>query len=241
MSSNNINIYGQQLSPEQIAAKEHREIVGGLWDELGALQFEFMKSQGLQPHHRLLDVGCGALRGGIHFVRYLDKGNYYGLDINASLIEAGHQELAEAGLTDKSAHLLADEQFQLHRFGVTFDYALAMSVFTHLPMNHIIRCLVEMNKVLEPRGRFFATYFKAPHPAHLDTLTHPPGGIVTNYDADPYHYAVSELEWMAKTARLKVTNSTDWQHPRTQRMAIFEHEPAPGQQLLQSLLSLLKR
>ena len=24
----------------------------------------------------------GTLRGGIHFVRYLDEGNYYGIDIN---------------------------------------------------------------------------------------------------------------------------------------------------------------
>lgn len=67
---------------------EHRSFIGGMWDELGDLQFEFMKEQGLKPHHRLGDVGCGALRGGVKFIPYLDAGNYYGLDINASCIDA---------------------------------------------------------------------------------------------------------------------------------------------------------
>ena len=53
------------------------------------------------PHHRLLDIGCGALRGGVHFVRYLEDGNYAGLDVNRSLIAAGHRELQSAGLHEK--------------------------------------------------------------------------------------------------------------------------------------------
>ena len=46
----------------------HREQVGGLWDEIGALQIDFLRAQGLRPGDTLLDVGCGCLRGGVHFV-----------------------------------------------------------------------------------------------------------------------------------------------------------------------------
>ena len=28
----------------------------------------------------LIDIGCGALRGGVHFVRHLDPGHYFGMD-----------------------------------------------------------------------------------------------------------------------------------------------------------------
>lgn len=42
----------------------HRIAVGGMWDEIGKLQFEFMVKQGLKPHHKFLDIGCGSLRGG---------------------------------------------------------------------------------------------------------------------------------------------------------------------------------
>ena len=75
-----INGYGRQLTDAEIESRAHRELVGGLWEELGVLQFEFLVKRGLKPHHRLLDVGCGALRGGVHFVRYLDPGCYHGID-----------------------------------------------------------------------------------------------------------------------------------------------------------------
>ncbi len=119
-----VNAYGQQLTAEQIAAGNHRDFVGGLWDEVGTLQVEYLKTQGLSPGHRLVDIGCGALRGGLHFVRYLDQGNYYGLDINASLIEAGKREIALAELTYKQPNLLVDDRFEMARFKVSFDYAI---------------------------------------------------------------------------------------------------------------------
>jgi SAM-dependent methyltransferase len=140
--------YNRQLTDAEISAKEHREWVGGLWHELGALQFE-LKAQGLQPHHRLLDVGCGALRGGLHFVRYLDTGHYYGLDLNASLIDAGRRELREAGLEGKHPHFLVSDSFEVSRFGQRFDYSLAQSVFTHLPMTIVAQCVAEVGKVLD--------------------------------------------------------------------------------------------
>jgi hypothetical protein len=57
-----INAYWQQLSEEDIAAGKHREFVGGMWGDIGRPQLEFLKQQGLQPGHRLVDVGCGAPR-----------------------------------------------------------------------------------------------------------------------------------------------------------------------------------
>ena len=43
--------------------------VGGLSDEIGPLQFFFLRWEGLRPEHTLVDVGCGGLLGGVHFVR----------------------------------------------------------------------------------------------------------------------------------------------------------------------------
>lgn len=215
------NNYWRQLSPEQVAAGEHRRFVGGMWDAIGDLQFRFLKRQGLNPDHRLLDVGCGALRGGVHFVRYLVAGNYYGLDLNTSLIQAGRVELEKTGLSGKDAHLLVDDSFRVGRFGTSFDYALAVSLFTHLPLNQIGRCLVRVREVLKPQGAFYATFFQAPTPLHLDTITHEPGGVVTNYDKDPYHQALAELEWLAKQAGLSTQYIGEWEHPRDQRMLRF--------------------
>jgi len=213
--------YLRQLTPQEIAAGAHREMVGGLWEEVGKLQFDFLVGRGLRPGHRLLDVGCGALRGGVHFVRYLERGRYCGLDVNESLLAAGRQELERAGLAGRDAQLIADEAFSARRFGVKFDFALALSLFTHLPMDPIVRCLVEVRDVLAPGGRFFATWFEAPRPASLEPIRHEPGGVTTRYDADPFHRSFAEMQALAAFARMEVERIGDFGHPRGQRMLCF--------------------
>lgn len=217
----NVNIYHRELTPEEIAQDVHRRIVGGMWEEVGQLQFEFLKGRGLQPGHRLCDVGCGALRGGVHFVRYLDAGNYFGLDINTSLLDAGRLELDQAGLSGRNANLLVNDGFEMSRFGVKFDYMLAVSVFTHLYANQIARCLVEARRALAPHGQFLATYFHAPSSAHLEPIKHQPGGIVTHYDHDPFHYSTQEMAFLGSVAGLKTELLGPWQHPCDQWMLVF--------------------
>ena len=218
------NYYVRQLTAQEIAAGEHRNFVGGLWQEIGNLQFEFLRRNGLATHHTLIDIGCGALRCGIPIIRYLDTGNYYGLDLNSSLIEAAACELGNARLTNKQPHLLVDENFEFARFGVRFDFAIAQSVFTHLNDRLITQCLVELRKVLKPGGKFFATFFLAPYSNHTGTISHQPCGVVTNFAADPFHYAFAELDQLAALSGFATRLIGDWHHPRGQQM--LELSPA---------------
>jgi len=216
-----VNSYGRELSQEDIANYVHRGFIGGLWGKLGLQQLEFLKSHGLKPDHKLIDIGCGCLRGGLHFMRYLDAGNYYGIDVNRSLIEAGVMEIKKEGLDDKLPTLLVDDHFRLDKFGEEFDYMVSVSLFTHLPMNIIIRCLSMASRVLKSNGIFFATFFEAPGSAHLDKIVHEPGGIITAYDVDPFHYSFEELSWMGAVSGLDTELIGDWNHPRNQKMAAF--------------------
>jgi hypothetical protein len=55
------------LKPQGEEAVEklgHRNYVGGMWEEIGKLQFDFLVQQGLKPSHCFLDIGCGSFRGG---------------------------------------------------------------------------------------------------------------------------------------------------------------------------------
>lgn len=220
-----MNLYGRQLSAEEIARGEHRDFVGGLWEEIGRLQLEFLRSRGLRPGHRFVDVGCGALRGGLHFVRYLESGRYHGLDINASLLEAGRRELEIAGLAGRDPRLLVDDGFRLQRFGSHFDFGLALSVFTHLPMNVIVRCLVGVAETLAPGGVFFASYFPAAVPAQLEPQAHGEDGVITYYDIDPFHQSVQEMQLLAGLCGLQAEDLGDWGHPRGQHMLMFSRLP----------------
>lgn len=216
-----VNSYSKELTSEEIGKKAHREFVGGLWDELGKLQLEFLIKSGLKPNHKLLDIGCGCLRGGLHYLKYLDVGNYYGLDLNESLIEAGKIEVDEAGLSHKKPNLIVDDAFMVGAFGETFDFMVSVSLFTHLPFNMIVRCLTRVRENLLPHGVYYSTYFQAPTSAYLEPLRQEPGEIVTHYDSDPFHCSVDELAYLAELAGLELSVVGDWGHPRNQKMAAF--------------------
>jgi cyclopropane fatty-acyl-phospholipid synthase-like methyltransferase len=217
-----VNEYHRALSDDEIEAGTHRDFVGGMWDEIGRLQFDFLVEQGLRPSHVLLDVGCGALRGGVNFVRYLQPGHYYGLDINPTLIKAGQRELAKAGLAHRNPQLIVDDKFQFSRFGRQFDYGVSISLFTHLYLNHIGRCLAQMRTVMHPGSKFFVTFFEAPQPVYLKDITHSPGNAKTYFDSDPFHYAFEEIDGVARHCGIAAHLIGEWGHPRDQRMIRFQ-------------------
>ena len=207
-----------RFTAEDMAEGKHRTDVGGMWEELGTLQFAWLMSAGLKPAHRFLDIGCGCLRGGVHFIGYLKPGHYYGIDVDSTLLQAGVAELKAAGIPDRAPHLRTSDQFDFGAFAVRFDFALAFSVFTHLPINNITRCMAEAARVLAPEGKFFATYFEAPASVGIADIQHSPEGIVTHFDRDPYHYSREEIAWMARRAGLHVRFRDDFVHPRKQKM-----------------------
>jgi SAM-dependent methyltransferase len=137
----------------------HRNFVGGLWDEIGRLQFDFLVSEGLEPGHVLLDIGCGSLRGGVHLIPYLEPGNYLGIDKHAELIEAG---LAELGtVAERRPEFVVSGDFEFERFTKRPDYAIAQSLFTHLTRRDISRCLRRLRD-FAPECQLYATFFKGP-------------------------------------------------------------------------------
>jgi len=59
----------------------------GRWDKAGNIQFQFLIQEGLKPELTLLDIGCGPLRAGLLFIKYLAPGNYTGIDISQEAIK----------------------------------------------------------------------------------------------------------------------------------------------------------
>lgn len=203
----------------------HRDVVGGLWDRVGTLQFDFMKSAGLQPHQKLLDVGCGSLRGGVHFVRYLESGHYFGIDINQSLLDAGYaQEISKLGLADKlpRGNLASIADFNASAFEQCFDFVLAVSVFTHVNWCRIRLCMDQLVTVTRPGSVFFASYFDLPEErsARLPLLQSP-GRITTYGDRNPFHYRVSDFDQAIRALPWTIRGAGHWSHPRGQHMIAF--------------------
>jgi SAM-dependent methyltransferase len=205
----------------------HRDAVGGLWEEIGKLSFDFLRSQGLSSSTTVLDIGCGCLRVGVYLVRYLEPGRYFGVDISEDLLEVGYErELRPLGLAGKLPrhNLLCDSEFRFERLpgAPLFEMALAQSVFTHLPLNHIRLCLARLGPLMETGGRFFATVFHCPSSVDwTEPMQHAKGGITTYPTQDPYHYCAEDLKFAAQGLGWKMSGPADWSHPRDQSMVVF--------------------
>jgi SAM-dependent methyltransferase len=205
----------------------HRRTIGNVpdWDYLGRLQLDYLVERGLEPHHHLLDVGCGPLRAGIHYIAYLEPGHYVGTDKRADVLETARiVELPKHGLEAKEPLLVADERFDFGALGRTFDYAMAQSVFTHLPLNSVTRCLVEMGRVLRPGGKFYASIFENTHgKLYLDDIQQSKTAV-THYERDFYHYDLDTLRYMCEGTGLTLGYEGDYGHPKNEKMLVFTRE-----------------
>lgn len=207
----NLNLPPQ--GPAGIALLGHRAYVGGLWEEIGQLQFDFLCAQGMRPEHRLLDIACGALRLGVHAIPYLAPGHYLGIDKEAGLVKAGlTRELPPGVAAEKSPRMLVNASFAFSRLGARADFAIAQSLFTHLPARLIARCLSRLAPVLAPGGRAYASFLEAAEPMTNPEMPHDHGAFV---------YTPAELAEIGRKAGLDAELIGDWGHPRGQSMMAF--------------------
>ena len=133
------------------------------YDFMGATQFRLLTTLGLREHNSLLDFGCGSLRAGRLFISYLLPGRYYGLEPNRWLVDAGiDAQIGRSMLELKRPTFLYHSDFSATRFGVTFDYILAQSIFSHSGREIIAKCFAEFKVCLAPKALVLAT-FAQPH------------------------------------------------------------------------------
>lgn len=127
-----------------------------LWEMKRQFQLSFLTAHGLKPGHRLLDIGCGTLRGGIPIIEYLNASNYTGVDAREIAIREAQRELEDAGLTHKSPSLIYADSLRDLNLGDQYEFAWAFSVLIHLEDDILDDCLFAVSRYLRPTGHFFA-------------------------------------------------------------------------------------
>lgn len=220
------NYYNKAAMAAAVERGDHREVIGGRWDEIGELQLAFLQANGLTADSTLLDIGCGSLRLGARAVEYLNAAKYWGTDLNAVLLDAGYEkEIVPAGLSERlpRSHLIADEEFRFSGIPANIDFAIATSVFTHLPLNHMRLCLANLAERVTSGCTFYFTLFTPPEGMPVTgTYDQAKGGKRTYPHRDPYHYSVADLDHAAAETPWTVTYIGEWGHPRNQMMAKAE-------------------
>ncbi len=200
-----------------VTTRGHRRYVGGRWDEIGKLQYEFMLSRGLQPEHVFLDIACGSLRGGVHFIPYLDAGNYLGIDRESVLIERGlSKELPPEVREEKRPEFVVSGDFEFDRFSKRPDFSLAQSLFTHLSPDDIELCLTRLRDFVAPGHQLHASFSEGPK-----ERTRSKSQAHKSHARAMFFYSPQELEAIAVGHGWDCTLVGDWEHPRRQQMMKF--------------------
>lgn len=145
------------LGKGQSGAEDPNQYVGTN-EVSGELQLELLKREGCRPDSKALEVGCGNLHAGVALMRYLEKGNYVGIDPNEWLRQDAMKDHRIRQLVkEKKARFLSVDDFDASRLSVKFDFVLSHSVLSHCAHWQLEIFLRNTSKVLAPRGRIVAS------------------------------------------------------------------------------------
>lgn len=141
------------------AAATRHALVGppDLWEMKRRFQIDFLRGVGLKPRHRLLDLGCGTLRGGIPFIDYLEPGHYAGVEVREEVLDEGRRELVESGLAGKLPQLVHCPRLATLELGRRFDVAWAFAVLIHMEDAILDEAVAAVARHLDDDGVFYAT------------------------------------------------------------------------------------
>ncbi|KAI8024582.1 hypothetical protein LOK49_LG03G01842 [Camellia lanceoleosa] len=147
--------------PGELLVEEHHSNYGEPWAG-GRDVFEFLAdSVHLSPDARVLEIGCGTLRVGLHFIRYLNPGHFHCLERDElSLMAAFRYELPSQGLLHKRPLIVKGEEMEFSKFGSgMYDLIYASAVFLHIPDKLVWVGLKRLANKLKPyEGRIFVSH-----------------------------------------------------------------------------------
>lgn len=148
-----------------------RDVGQGDFRAIGEGLASLLVRHGLQPQHRVLDIGCGVGRVAIPLTHVIaSQGSYDGFDIVKRWVRWCRNNITKAHPNFRFKHAniynshynrsgVTASQFRFPYDDATFDFAFATSLFTHLDIDSARHYLREAHRVLKPGGVLVATFF----------------------------------------------------------------------------------
>jgi SAM-dependent methyltransferase len=181
------------------------------YDLIAAMTFNLLTTLGLRQHHSLLDIGCGSLRIGRLLIPYLNRGKYFGVEPNEWLVDEGIKRELGEGLVQikRPTFFFTDSPEMVVEAKVSFDFALAQSIFSHCGLDLIKGWLSAVSRSLADDGALVATFLPGEEDSTQTGWVYP----------ECVNYRPATLERAAAEANLRF-EILDWKHPR-QTWALF--------------------
>jgi len=157
---------------EILGAKEFLGVPVEKFEEGGREQLSYLQRAGATPSSKVVDLGCGVLRGGYWIIHFLNPGCYCGIEPHQERLRNGIQNILEPEtLESKQPRFDTNDRFDTSVFGEKFDFFLAYSIWAHASKPQIRLMLDSFLRDSIGSGILLTTFL-------------PPGWLHRDYRAD---------------------------------------------------------
>jgi hypothetical protein len=113
---------------------------------------------------------------------------------------------------EKAPRIIISDSFEFSRLEQKADFAMAQSLFSHLPPDMINHCFKNLHACLADGGAFYATYFEVASARKNPSKPH---------DHGYFAYTKQEMLAFGEDNGYSAEYIGDWNHPRDQRVVEY--------------------
>lgn len=190
----------------RVGINGYRGAVGSVddWERHGDIQSRFLIDKGLEPWHRLLDIGCGTGRLARKIAPFLRNGHYMGCDISVKALDYAMKLAQEEGWASQGPQFVVGMDEERIEASPPFDFLWAFSVFVHLPCSLMADVMRVAANLMHERSKFYFSYV----PEKVETRSGPKS----------FRHTLDCYQSCAESAELQMWKDESW--PAEQSMAL---------------------
>ena len=147
------------------------------WDranfaERGRYAWQGYRRAGVQSGMRCVDYGCGSLRVGQHAIRFLEAGNYWGIDVTESFIDEGRELIDPELLAAKRPRLSVIDDRLIDLIGVWEPHFIfSHAVLQHVPQAELVTYFDRLARMMGPGCRAAIEFIAAPATTRIKAMS----------------------------------------------------------------------
>lgn len=120
----------------------------------GKTDLKYLVKLGLNPDDACVDYGCGTLRVGVHFIKYLNRGRYWGLDISQFLLDEGRSLIGDELWEEKQPNLKVISDESVTQAAATKpSFLISTKVLIHVHPDELKEYLYNVVRIIKPSGQ----------------------------------------------------------------------------------------
>ena len=128
----------------------------------GMSMFRQLRDEGILPHHRCVDFGCGSLRVGQHLIEFLDPSRYLGMDVTDAFYWDGLHRIGLDTLSTKQPRFAIINDSSIEAAAAELpDFVISTSVLQHVPPGELVEFGRKLRRLCSASTTILVTFHRA--------------------------------------------------------------------------------